>query len=205
MDLFTDDDKASISEAIAAAERRTSGEIIAVVASASANYGYVPPLVAALVALVVPWPLIYFTWMPVQTIYLVQLAVFLLVALATYQRDVRLFFVPTKVKHERAHRRAMEQFVAQNLYTTEHHTGVLIFVSVAERFAEVIADQRIYARVPKVSWDEIVRGLTSEIGAGRATVGFKQAIAAVGAILAEHYPPGSRQLDELPDHLIVID
>jgi putative membrane protein len=72
MQFLSDAERARISKAIAAAERKTSGEIVTVVAITSASYGYVPPLAAAIIALLVPWPLILFTWMPVQTIYVIQ-------------------------------------------------------------------------------------------------------------------------------------
>jgi putative membrane protein len=119
-------------------------------------------------------------------------------------RPVRLALVPSSVKQQRAHARAVDQFVAQNLYTIASHTGVLIFVSVEERYAEIIADRHIHARVPQQRWDAIVSTLTGEIGAGRPADGFVAAIDEVGAILAAEYPPGSSNPDELPNHLIVI-
>lgn len=203
--LVTAEDQEKVGAAIAAAERLTSGEIVAVIARSSANYVSVAPLVAALVALVVPWPLIYFTWMPVQTIYLIQLVVFLLVAAIAYYPPMRLALVPSSIKRERAHRRAEEQFIAQNLYTTAGHTGVLIFISVAERYAEIIADRNIYDRVPKDTWQGLVDRLTIKIADGEAAEGLVGAISGTGALLAKHFPPGSANPDELPNHLIVID
>lgn len=203
--LFSADEFARISEAIGDAERRTSGEIVAVVAHESDSYLYAPLMWAALLALLVPWPLIYLTWMPVQWIYLIQLACFLMLMILFLPPPIRLLLVPRSVRHRRAHRRAVEQFVAQNLHTTEGRTGVLIFVSVAERYAEVLADTGIDARVPAGTWQTIVDDLTAAIGAGRATDGFVAAIRAVGEHLARHFPPGSSNPDELPNHLIVLD
>jgi putative membrane protein len=205
MTLFSKADEARIAEAIAEAERKTSGEIVAVVAAESSTYLYAPFLWAAVIALFVPWPLIYFTWMPVQWIFAIQLAVFLVLLAAMLPRRVRYILVPASVKRSRAHRRAVEQFLAQNLHTTAGRTGVLIFVSVAERYAEIIADAGIDAKVPKGSWREIVDGLTGQIAAGRAADGFVGAIAASGTHLARHFPPGVNDPNELPDHLIVLD
>lgn len=203
--MFSEGDEARIAEAIAKAERRTSGEIVAVIAAESSSYAYVPLLWAAVIALFLPWPLIFFTWMPVQVIYAIQLAVFLAVALIAYTRPLRYALVAPSVKRERAHRRAVEQFIAQNLHTTRGRTGVLIYVSVAERFAEVIADIEIYEKVPKATWQGIVDILTGEIRANRPVDGFVKAIEAAGEQLARHFPPGSADPDELPNHLIVLE
>lgn len=205
MAFISKQDQARIGEAIVAAERKTSGEIVAVLSGESASYLHVPFLWAALIALIVPWPLVYFTWWPVQWIYLVQLSVFLAILLLTLPRRVRYALVPASVKRERAHRRAVEQFLVQNLHTTAGRTGVLIYVSVAERHAEIIADTGIDAKVPKGTWQAIVDDLTSNIAAGRAGEGFIHAVERSGDLLAQHFPPGTHDPNELPNHLIVIE
>lgn len=205
MAFISKKDRDRISEAIVAAERQTSGEIVAVLSAESASYFHVPFLWASLIALIVPWPLIYFTWWPVQWIYLVQLAVFFLILAITMPRSVRYRLVPAKIKRERAHRRAVEQFLVQNLHTTAGRTGVLIYVSVAERYAEIIADSGIQSKVPKETWQDIIDDLTAHIGAGEAGEGFVHAVERSGELLAKHFPPGSRDPDELPNHLIIID
>jgi len=205
MAFISEKDHGRIAHAIAAAERKTSGEIVAVLSGESASYMHVPFLWAGLIALIVPWPLIYLTWWPVQYIYLTQLAVFLLVLLLTLPRRVRFALVPGHIKRLRAHRRAVEQFLVQNLHTTTGRTGILIYVSVAEHYAEIIADTGIDAKVEKGTWQAIVDGLTADIGAGRAGDGFVHAIERSGELLAQHVPPGSRDPNELPNHLIVID
>ena len=138
-------------------------------------------------------------------IYVAQLAVFLLVLLALLPRRIRFALVPRAVKHGRAHRRAVEQFLTQNLHTTEGRTGVLIFISVAERYAAVLADTRIDSRVPAGTWQAIVDELTARIGEGHAADGLIAAISSAGGLLAAHFPPGTADPDELPNHLIVLD
>ena len=117
---------------------------------------------------------------------------------------VRLALVPRSVKHARAHRRAVEQFLAQNLHTTVGRTGVLIFVSVGERFAEILADAAIHEKVPEGAWQAIVADLTEHIGKGQPGDGFVRAIAAVGEHLARHFPPDAGRPHALSNHLIVL-
>lgn len=204
MNLFTAEEERRIAEAIEAAERTTSGEIVAVVATESDSYLVAPFTWAALLALLVPWPLIYLTWLPVQWIYLVQLLVFLALVAVLLPRPVRLLLVPASVKRQRAHRRAVEQFLVQDLHTTGGRTGVLIFVSIAERYAEVLADTAIDRQVPKGTWQGIVDRLTDRIAAGHAADGFVGAVTEAGNYLAQHFPPGSTDPNELPNHLIVL-
>jgi putative membrane protein len=204
MRLFSAGDERRISEAITNAEKQTSGEIVVVVAAQSDGYHYVPPLVAGIVSLLVPWVLIYFTPLDIMTIYLIQLAVFALVTAALMPTPIRTALVPSGIKHQHAQRRAIEQFLVQNLHTTSGRTGVLLFVSVAERHAQIVADKGIDAMVPPGTWKKIVDQLTEAIGKGRATDGFVTAIAAIGATLAQHFPPGAQDPNELPDHLIIL-
>jgi putative membrane protein len=204
MTLVAEADQRRIAEAITQAERTTSGEIVAVIAPESAQYLYGPFLWAALAALAVPWPFVFWTWWPIQHIYLLQLAVFAVLVAVLMPRSVRLALVPKSVKHTRAHRRAVEQFLAQNLHTTVGRTGVLIFVSVGERYAEILADAAIHEKVPETVWQGIVADLTEQIGKGQPADGFVRAITAVGEHLAKHFPPDPRVPHVLSNHLIVL-
>jgi putative membrane protein len=199
------EDRETIANAIAEAEKSTAGEIVAVIAPSSGSYVYAAFFWPAIVALIVPAPFILWTWWPIQTIYALQLAIFAgLTALLFFVRPLRLALVPRSLKHQVAHRRALEQFLAQNLHTTPGRTGVLIFVSVAERFAEIIADAEIDRHVGEEAWRSIVDDLTARIGAGDPVAGFLGAIRAVAKPLAAHFPPGSHPHDSLPNHLIVL-
>ncbi|MGO9172617.1 MAG: TPM domain-containing protein [Rhodomicrobium sp.] len=202
--MISEADKLNVEKAIGEAEKNTSGEIVAVIAQASGGYYYVPYLWGALAALIVPWPLIYWTWMPVQEIYLIQLAVFAVLALVLHYQPLRFALVPRSVMRQHAHQRAMQQFVARDIYTTPGHTGVLLFVSAAERYVEIVTDAGIHAKVPDSEWESIIAGLTSEIGNGNAGKGLVQAIQRIGEHMAAHFPAGADKQNLLPNHLVML-
>ena len=195
----------AIDDAISRAEKETSGEIVVVVTRASERYFGIGMMWAALVALSVPLPLILFTNWPIEHIYLVQLAVFALGVALLQWEPLRFVVVPKSVKHARAHERAVKEFLAQNLHTTKGRTGVLIYVSFAEHFAELVADHAIDKKVSQETWDQIVRELTDHLSRGERDKGLTAAIEACGKLLAKNFPPGSEDLNELPNHLIVRD
>jgi putative membrane protein len=203
--MISEAEKAEVEAAIGEAEKRTSGEIVAVIARASGTYEYVPWLWSALGALLAPFPLIFWTWLPEEQVYLIQLGVFAALAAALHHEPLRLMLVPRSVMRARAHKRAMAQFFAQNIYTTPGHTGVLLFVSVAERYAEIVTDAGIGAKVPAEEWKEIVAGLTAEIGKGNAAKGMVQAVLRVGDHLAAHFPAPEDKVNALPNHLVMLD
>lgn len=202
--VISDADRKRVGDAIHAAEKHTSGEIVAVVTDASDDYHFIPLLWAAIAALLLPLPLIYLTAMPVLQIYALQLSAFAVLGAVSQWWPIRFALVPGFVKRARAHRHAVDQFLAQNLHTTAKRTGVLIFVSLAEHFAEVIADEAIHARVPDGTWETVVDGLTRRIRDGDAADGLVWAVGECGELLGEHFPPGTADENELPDHLIVL-
>jgi putative membrane protein len=199
---LSDGDRTRILEAIRAAEARTSGEIYCVIAPACGGYRVVPMAWAALVALATPWPLIQFTSWAASVIYFLQLAAFLAALALFWHPKVRYRIVPPRAKRERAHGEAMRQFLARGLQHTQHRTGVLIFVSIAERYAEVLADAGIDQKVAPDVWKEAVATLTGAIKAGRPGDGFVAAIGLCAKVLAEHFPPGAINRDELPNVIV---
>ncbi len=203
--MISDAEKLDVETAITKAENKTSAEIVAVIARASSGYFYAPYMWGSVIALAAPWPLIHWTWMPVQTIYLIQLGVFASVALLLHYPPLRFALVPKSVMQKRAHQRAMQQFVAQDIYTTAGHTGVLLFVSVAERYAEIVVDCEVHERVPDEEWKGIIDKLTADIGRGHPAKALVEAIGRIGEHLAQHFPPSAAKENLLPNHLVMLD
>jgi len=200
---FTKEDHDAVAAAIRSAEQRTSGQLVCVLAYASSAYAHTPILWASVLALVTPWPLIYFTQWSVQRIFLSQLAVFLITALAFSWMPLRLLLVPKPVQRARAHRAALEQFVLRGISRTRNRTGVLVFVSLAEHYVRIVADEAIAQKVHSSEWQAAVDALTAHMRSGRVAAGLIAAIERCGAVLAEHAPPDGSG-NELPDRLYVI-
>jgi putative membrane protein len=202
--MIPESDKARVSAAIREAESRTAGEIFCVIAPHSSDYRLVPLAWAASIALFAPLPLIYLTSWSAAVIYVTQLSVFLVAAPVLSHPKLRFHIVPRRARHDRAHAEALRQFFAQGLDKTEHRTGVLIFASTGERYAEIVADVGINEKVTPEVWDDAVNALITAIKAGRPADGFVAAIERCGAVLAAHFPPGALQRHELPDKLLEI-
>jgi putative membrane protein len=204
MPFLTDADRHRIASAIAAVERRSSGELVAVVAQSAGDYRRIPLLWPALAALLLPAILLTVEpGMTAWTLYLAQAATFLVLALLV-QLPLGTVLVPDWIKRRRASRLAREQFFERGLHLTRARTGVLIFVSVAEHYVEILADAGINALVPPGTWDEAVADFVERVRAGRVAEGFLAAIEVIGGRLAEHFPRGPDDPDELPNHLIEI-
>jgi len=200
---FSHEDHQAITAAIRAAESRTAGQIVCVLARASSDYAYVPVLWAALVALLAPWPLMFLTELSAQRIYLVQIALFIVAVVVFSWLPLRMALVPRAVKRARAHRAAIQQFFVRGLTRTQKRTGVLIFVSLAERYARIVADEGIAAKVHQTQWQDAVDALTRHMGEEHIAAGFIAAIERCSAVLAVHAPPDSAA-NELPDRLYVM-
>jgi putative membrane protein len=203
---FSADDKARITAAIHAAEKNTSGEFVAVVARASDHYVLLPLLWSAILALLFPGAcLLAGVSVPWVHIYQVQLLIFIVLAILLLSLPgLHLGLVPSRVKHARASRLAKAQFYIQGVQLTAHHSGVLFFVSLAERYVEIVADRGIHERLGEAHWQSIIDGFVAQVRRGQIVDGFVDAISACGLAMAEHYPPDPADTSELSDGLIEI-
>jgi putative membrane protein len=114
-----------------------------------------------------------------------------------------LALVPPVVRRARAHRAALEQFVVRGITRTRNRAGILIFVSLAEHYARIIADEGIAAKVPSSEWQAAIDALTAHMRDDHLVEAFTAAIERCGGVLAEHAPPDGSG-NELPDRLYVM-
>lgn len=210
--LFTDEELAAIRAAVAKAERRTQGEIVPMVVPVSGRYrdaSYLAGLILALVTLAVlvsldsgwsqwRWTAHHSAWMIVGVLMAYALGSFI----GRFPAIIRLLTSDERMAMK-VRLRAERAFYEHGLHKTTEGTGILIFLSLLERRAQILADQAIDARVPPGTWDTLVRDLVDGIRADRRTDAFCDVIARCGDLLAIHFPPrDGENPNELPDELI---
>ncbi len=197
------DEQRRVDAAIKAAETRTDGEIVCVVARSSSDYLTYAVAWSALIALASPWPLIAATQLTVQQILLVQVFIFTALYLVFSTSGLGHKLVPRRVRRAEAHRAAMEQFMIRGMARKKNRAGVLIFVSLAEHYVRIVADDGIAAKVDQSVWRGAVDVLLLHIRNGDMATGFISAVEQCGEVLASHFP-ASGAVDELPDRIYVI-
>lgn len=222
-------DHARVAEAIAAAEKATSGEIFCVFARRVSGYWDVMLGWAAAAALILPLlaiPLgldptslrsVSHGWsvghaaaagseagMAIAVHAVLQLATFLAVLLIGLIPAVRRWLTPPSIRRDRVRRAALNQFLAHGLHVTEARTGVLIFAADADHRVEVIADKGIHEKVDETVWAEAAAALVAGMKRKAPGDGFVRAVELCGAVLAEHFPPRADNPNEVADKLVEI-
>jgi len=107
-------------------------------------------------------------------------------------------------RHQHARERALDLFSHLRIWDTAHNNGVLIYLLLADRDVEIIADRGIDAKVGAAGWEAICRAMEAEFGAGQFERGVTSGIAAVSRELAKHFPPSGPHPNELPDAPVVM-
>ena len=224
MQQLSQEDRELVSAAVAAAERSSDGEIVTIVAPRSDAYHDVALHYAVLAMLLVPAALAFVPqawidwaaglalgWNPELTREIVMLylfaklaAAFLVVRLILAYQPLRMALTPGVAKSRRVHRRAVELFRAGCELKTRGRTGVLLYLSLAERRAEIVADRAIADKVEPEVWGEAMAALIDEVKAGRPGAGMAAAVEKIGAVLAGILPPTLDNPNELPDRLILL-
>jgi putative membrane protein len=198
------EDRERISTAIHAAEAKTSGEIVCVLARTSSDATALPIFIAAVISLALPWLLVATTAMPVFRILSLQTAAFLVTTAVLCLPRVRIGLIPRSARRAVAHRAALEQFAIRGIAHRKDRNGILIFVSLAERYARIIADDGIAARVKQSEWQGAIDAIVAHMRDGRIADGFIAAIEKCGNVLATHFPGNEADHNELPGRIYLI-
>jgi len=216
------DERALVSDAVTRAEAGTDGEIVTIVTRRSDDYrdiGLIWGVLAMLlvVALAAAFPgwldakIAFVTggWGDAPTmaarfvaLLLYEALVLALVLLAFRSMRLRVTLTPPSVRARRVRGRAIRYFKVGAEKRTAARVGVLLYLSLDERLAEIVADAAIHAKVPPERWGDAMVALVDEVRAGRPAEGMAAAVAAIGAIVAEHFPKTEDDRNELPDRLI---
>jgi putative membrane protein len=215
------EDHARVSAAIATAEAKSDGEIIAIAADRSDAYHDVGLHYAVLVLFLVlaffaAWPnqleawwtrLMGWTAEPSQRELLTlllgfALLKFLAVLFLLKWMPLRLALTPGSTKTRRVRRRAVMLFKTGGERRTVGRTGILIYLSMGEHRAEIVADEAITSVTTPETWGEAMAALITEVKAGRPGDGIVAAVGLIGEVLAQHFPKSNEDTNEIPDKLI---
>src|SRR6201993_1435344 len=107
-------------------------------------------------------------------------------------------------RNQLARERALDVFSHLRIWDTVHNNGVLIYLLLADRDVEIVADRGIDVKVGAEGWEKICREMEAEFRAGHFEAGAIKGIEAVSRELARHFPPQGGQRNELPDRPVVI-
>lgn len=219
---LTDQDRARVAAAVTQAEANTSGEIVTVLARRSDAYADVALHWAVLAMLLVlallawqPWPIEWLhsrmidpwaqtvpaNWYLTAALVVTTLT-FFAVRIALARDALRIALAPGSTKTRRVHARALALFRTSAEKRTQGSTGVLLYLSLAEHRAEIIADSAIHSKVTPDVWGAAMAALLAEVKQGRPAEGMAAAVAQIGLVLAPHFPRADDDVNELPDRLI---
>jgi putative membrane protein len=219
---FMEQDHKRVTSAVAEAEAKSDGEVVTVVADRSDSYHdvglhyavlamlLVPAVLALLPQSLIDWSLARFLgWnatldrtLLMAFLFIKLTAVFLIFRYLLAWMPLRMALTPRSTKSRRVRRRAVQYFRLGADRRTIGRTGVLLYLSLAEHRAEIVADSAIDQKVAPEVWGEAMSVLIAEVKAGRPAEGMAQAVNKIGDVLAEHFPKTQGDRNQLPDSLV---
>ncbi len=197
--------RARLAQAVARAEAGTAGEIVVMLCARSGLYRSAVLAAALAGALLLPWPLIALTGWSAAQILLAQAAFAAACLAAGSSEGLRLALMPRVFRRGRVRAAAARAFRMRGLARTRGRTGVLLYIAIRERHAEIVTDAGVLAHVPADAWEGILADLTAALGRGAAEAGLAEAVGRIGDRLREALPAGPGDPNELPDRVILAD
>ncbi|WP_159983141.1 MULTISPECIES: TPM domain-containing protein [unclassified Novosphingobium] len=221
---LSDEDHDRISSAVAEAELLSSGEIVTILADRSDGYTDVALAWSALVAflalgtlaiapefymglydrLIADWG---HEWTPRMILSLalgVATIKFTAMMLLQLWQPLKFWLIPAPIRTMRVHDRALRAFRIGAEQRTAGRTGILIYLSMREHRAEIVADIAIASKVEPGVWAEAMHAMLGELREGRTADAMVAAIRKVAPVLAIHVPRIDGDVNELPDRLIEV-
>jgi putative membrane protein len=223
--MFDENSQRIVTDAVAEAESATSGEIVTVLAERSDGYSDVALVWSAAVAFTAMSVFALFTdfylglwdglfhagwpseWTRGEVLTLVlAIGVLKFAAMQVIQQwqPLRMALIPGPIKSARVRNAAVRHFKVGAEKRTHGRTGVLIYLSMLEHRAEIVADEAIAGKVAPDVWGVAMADMLVQIRQGKVAEGIAAGVRDVGAVLAQQFPRGEDDVNELPDRLIVI-
>jgi putative membrane protein len=192
------DETARIEAALAAVQVRTSSQIVCVLARASSSYELMPLVWSILLGLASPWPMLVFTHLSAERIYLTQLVIFFAALAILSLTPLGILMTPRSVQRGNAHRAALGQFMIRGLSHSAARGNILIFVSMAEHYGRIVADDGAAQAISQDQWQTVVDKMLADIKRGNVDDGLIAAASRCADLLAPKFPPGEGDAQKPP-------
>ena len=188
MAVVSQEDHKVLEAAFDAAQARTGAPLMGVAAEASADYAEAPLALTLLIALAAPWPWLLFTRVSAERVFAIQLGLALVALALSSFSQVRVRLTPRGARRSHAHRAALVQFLLRGGEHAPGRNAVLIYVSLAERYARVIAGDEASRHISAQQWQGLVDSLTSDMAKGDLEAAMSAAAGRAADMLAPHFP-----------------
>ncbi|MBN2460152.1 MAG: TPM domain-containing protein [Candidatus Cloacimonetes bacterium] len=218
---LSDAEKNQIADAVAEAEKKTSGEIVTAVISQSYDYALYELIYAIVCGFVYFVVVMFFsgniqTWLEntfwdYNIQYLLAFygfTTFLIIAVFYFLFNLPFLdrlIIPQRVKAGKVKERALRYFMESGVYNTRDRTGILIFISLLEKKVELVADSGIDARIEPGQWQQVVDNVIAGIKGDNFAGSLIEAVNACGNILQRHFPIRSDDSNELKNDLTILE
>jgi putative membrane protein len=202
--LVTQEEQNKIKEAIESFESKSDAEIVTVIAKQSDEYLYIPTLWAGVLAFLSPYIYLFFGSLTQKEIALVQLLSFFILATITRLKPIKMVLVPASIKRKRSTNRANAKFVELLQQNSQQNGLVMLYVSEAEKYVQILTDATIAQKVDNGQWSESVENFIARVKEGNIAQGYLETIAKTSELLIELFPKTKEDRDTLPNHLILI-
>ncbi len=217
---FTPADHEIVTSAVSLAEKSTDGEIVTIVTSESDHYGDVAWAISGMVALtallvISLFPDIYLNiinWLsggwsgldalPYWALFAFTAMKFFGTRLVLIWKPLLFVLIPPPIKRARVRKRAVSLFRVSTDHRTVGRTGILLYLSMREHRAEIVADEAIVAKVEPAIWGDAMIAMIDLVRIGAPGEGMAEAVRQMGIVLSEHFPKTDQNPNELPDRLI---
>lgn len=220
---LSDEAMSRISDAVKKAESKTTGEIVVAATKESSNYAFWEFFFAFCLSVVAFVTMLRFSepisiflerhlwalkpWYLPAFIGAVSFSVVGIFYFFANIPAVDRAIIPSSVKNYCVSARALRHFTESGVYETEHHSGILIFISYMERQVRIIADKGINSKIHQDLWDLIADTLASGIGEGKTEEAIISAIEQCGDLLEKNFPitAGEENSDELSNGMQLLE
>lgn len=203
--IFNQQEKQHIESLIKEVEHKSSAELVAVITRKSSHYQLLALFVSLLFMASISLILIVLTTISTQMLLMIQVitlcgSYFVLES----KTALLLFLIPKALKYQTASKVANDHFQKLGLHLTQTKQAIMFFVSIEEKYVEIITDSKIKEQIKDELWQEIVNAFIKDVQNKNIYQGYARAIQSCGTLLIEKFPIKADDINELSNEIIEI-
>lgn len=199
---LNNDEKESIEKQIKKLEEKSSAELVAVITDFSSSYNLLILIFSLVFTFLISLISLYFNASTIM-FFEIQLSTFAFFILMFHNfKQYFLYLLPKKYKYNKASKKAKEEFINQGLYDTQTKLAIMFFVSIEEKYVEIITDKNVKEKIDDTYWQKIVNEFIKDVKNKEFTQGYEKAIKSCSEILINNFPIEKNDKNELSNEVI---